>query len=103
MKNIPLIVLSALVIIGVIGTVIVMNAQTTGQAFYQVYERPSVVQRVLTTEKCEPVEISKTYGEIECLNKGRSDCESKYPLTPGGATNYCLEVCINQVNQECLL
>jgi hypothetical protein len=80
MKNMPLLVLSALVITGVIGILLVMNTQTTGQAYYQIQERPVAFQRVLTTEKCEPIQAKKHLGEAYCLK----------------------EVCINKINEDCL-
>ena len=102
MKNMPLLVLSALVITGVIGVLIVMNTQTTGQAYYQIQERPAAFQRVLTTEKCEPIQAKKHLGEAYCLKEGRANCNLKYPASPGGAENYCLQVCINKINEDCL-
>ncbi len=102
MKNMPIIVLSALVITGFIGVLIVMNSSTTGQAYYEIYERPSAFQRVLTTEKCETIQAKKYLGEAYCLKEGRANCNHKYPLSPGGAENYCLQVCINKINEDCL-
>jgi hypothetical protein len=102
MKNMPLIVLSALVITGVIGVLIVMNSQTTGQAYYQIQERPPVFYKVLTTEKCELMQAKKHLGEQHCLTEGRTTCNLKYPASPGGAENYCLQVCINKINEDCL-
>lgn len=101
MKNTALLVLGSLVMIGIFGTIIVLNTETTGQAFYQIYERPPVFTKVLTTEKCEPVQADTALSEADCTAKGRWDCSSKYPITPGGAENYCSRVCMNQIISEC--
>lgn len=101
MKNMELLVLSALVIIGGIGIFMVMNAQTTGQLYYQIDERPPVLHRVLTTEKCELMQAKKHLGTEHCLTEGRATCNARYPTSPGGAENYCLQVCINKINTEC--
>lgn len=100
-NKIPVIVLSALVLIGIIGTVIVMNTETTAQISYQVYERPPVLSKVLTTEKCESPEADNTLSRTECIDKGSWDCAYLYPITGGGAQNACLNVCINEITAKC--
>lgn len=101
MKNIQLLVLSSLVLLGIFGTAIVMQTNSTGQLTYQIYERPSVVSRMLTTDKCEPIAADTSLTATDCIEKGRWECTAKYPISPGGAANYCLQVCMNQITTEC--
>lgn len=100
-NKIPVTVLSALVLIGIIGTVIVMNTETTAQLSYQVYERPPVLSRVLTTDKCEAPAADTTLNSADCTAKGSWDCAYLYPITAGGAQNACLRPCITEVTAKC--
>lgn len=100
-NKIPVVVLSALVLIGIIGAVIVMNTETTAQISYQIYERPPVLSRVLTTDKCESPEADNSLSTEECIAKGSWDCAYSYPITAGGAQNSCLKVCINEITAKC--
>lgn len=101
MKNLTSIILVALVLIGLIGTIFVMQTETTAQATYQIYERPPVFQKILTTDKCEVVQVDLSLNREDCQNKARWDCTYKYPMTPGGAANYCLDYCINNAIKNC--
>lgn len=96
-----MIVLSALVLIGIVGTVIVMNTETTAQLSYQIYERPPVLSRVLTTAQCESPAVDTTLSSEECFNQGSWDCAYEYPITGGGAQNACLQPCINEIIAKC--
>ncbi len=101
MKNLAPIIMTSLVLVGLLGVVFVMRTQTTGQATFKVYERPSALQRVLTTDKCETVGADLTLNIADCQAKGKWDCAAKYPLTPGGALNICVETCITDVLDKC--
>ena len=101
MKNLQLAVLSSLVLLGIFGTAIVMQTQKTGQLTYEKFERPPVFSKVLTRERCEIIPADTSLSTTECIDKGRWECTAKYPMTPGGAENYCLQVCMNNIITEC--
>jgi hypothetical protein len=100
-NKIPVMVLSALVLIGIIGASIVLKTETTAQLSYQVYERPPAFSRVLTTKQCEAPAPDLAMKTEDCIEKGAWDCAYKYPITAGGAQNACLKPCINQVTSQC--
>ncbi|MBD3361965.1 hypothetical protein GF358_04215 [Candidatus Woesearchaeota archaeon] len=101
MKNLQLIVLSSLVLLGIFGTAIVMQTQKTGQLTYEKFERPPVFSKVLTKDKCETIPADTSLPTTECIDKGRWICTAMYPMTPGGAENYCSQVCMNRIIAEC--
>jgi len=101
MKNLPSIIMTSLVLIGLIGTVVIIQTKTTGQATFNVYERPAALQRVLTTDKCETATPDLTLNVADCQAKGKWECAAKYPLTPGGAVNICVETCISDILDKC--
>jgi len=100
-NKISVMVLSALVIIGILGTIIVINTETTGQLSYPIYERPPVFSKVLTTTQCEAPEADNSMNTNDCIEKGAWDCAYKYPITAGGAQNACLQPCITEVTAKC--
>ena len=102
MKNTELIVLSALVLLGIVGAMTVMKTQTTAQLTYTTHERPAAFQRALTLQECQSVEPDLSLNTIECQNKVIWECNYLYPMTPGGAENPCRQVCIQNSAGKCL-
>lgn len=100
-NKIAILVLAGLVVLGIIGTITVMNTETTAQISYQIYERPPVLSRVLTTDKCEAPEADKTLSREECISTGSWNCAYLYPITAGGAQNACLQPCITEITAKC--
>jgi hypothetical protein len=102
MKNMPRLILISLVVLGIIGIMMVMKAETTAHISYTTFERPSVFLRPLTTTPCESVQTNPNLGEAQCISQGKWECQKKYPLTPGGATNACLDICVRDVYDQCM-
>ncbi len=100
-NKIAILVLAGLVVLGIIGAITVMNTETTAQLSYQVYERPPVLSKSLTTDQCESPQADTALSKEECIAKGSWDCAYLYPITGGGAQNACLQPCITIATAKC--